>query len=47
MNGPYLLGFGPRTAQAARDLAATLHPQLKDEQLPSERGPALNEACRG
>jgi iron complex transport system substrate-binding protein len=25
MDGLYLLGFGPRTAQAARDLAADLY----------------------
>jgi iron complex transport system substrate-binding protein len=29
MDGLYLLGFGPRTAQAARDLALRLYPQLK------------------
>lgn len=28
MNGSYLLGFGPRTAQVAGDLARALHPQL-------------------
>jgi iron complex transport system substrate-binding protein len=44
MNGLYLLGFGPRTARAARDLAATLYPELKGEVLPSERSPA--EPCR-
>jgi iron complex transport system substrate-binding protein len=31
MDGLYLLGFGPRTARAAYDLAATLYPQLKAE----------------
>ncbi|MBI1203569.1 MAG: ABC transporter substrate-binding protein [Rhodopseudomonas sp.] len=36
MEGLYLLGFGPRTARAARDLAATLYPGLKTAPLPSE-----------
>jgi iron complex transport system substrate-binding protein len=35
MEGLYLLGFGPRTAQAARDLATALYPQLKADALPS------------
>lgn len=30
MDGLYLLGFGPRTALAARDLAGALYPALKD-----------------
>ena len=29
MEGTYLLGFGPRLAEAARDLAVFLHPELK------------------
>jgi iron complex transport system substrate-binding protein len=37
MDGLYLLGFGPRTARAARDLAATLYPSLGRDILPSER----------
>ncbi|MCW5692700.1 MAG: ABC transporter substrate-binding protein [Pseudolabrys sp.] len=37
MEGLYLLGFGPRTARAARDLATTLYPDLKAAPLPSER----------
>jgi iron complex transport system substrate-binding protein len=37
MDGLYLLGFGPRTATAARDLAAALYPALGGEGLPSER----------
>jgi iron complex transport system substrate-binding protein len=37
MDGLYLLGFGPRTAAAARDLAASLYPSLGRETLPSER----------
>ena len=36
MDGLYLLGFGPRTAAAARDLAAQLYPTLGTEKLPSE-----------
>ncbi len=33
--GLYLLGFGPRTAHAARDLAAALYPELKLPALPA------------
>jgi iron complex transport system substrate-binding protein len=40
MDGLYLLGFGPRTARAARDLAARLYPNLNAEALPSEQGSA-------
>jgi iron complex transport system substrate-binding protein len=40
MDGLYLLGFGPRTAAAARDLALQLYPALGREHLPSERTPA-------
>lgn len=35
MYGSYLLGFGPRTAHAARDFAAALHPQASVADLPS------------
>jgi iron complex transport system substrate-binding protein len=45
MDGLYLLGFGPRTARAARDLAAALYPSLSAAPLPSERTEAT-EACR-
>ena len=31
MDGLYLLGFGPRTAAAARDLAVSLYPELGDK----------------
>jgi len=31
MNGSYLLGFGPRTASAVRDLAASLHAETAGE----------------
>jgi len=34
MRGSYLLGFGPRTAHAARELAAHLHPQERMAELP-------------
>ena len=38
MEGLYLLGFGPRTARAARDLAVRIYPALETAPLPSERG---------
>ena len=47
MNGLYLLGFGPRTAMAARDLATTLYPTLSAGKLPSEQDDARVQACRG
>jgi iron complex transport system substrate-binding protein len=47
MNGLYLLGFGPRTALAARDLAATMYPALSPGKLPSEEDDARVQACRG
>jgi len=37
MEGLYLLGFGPRTAMAARDLARQLYPDIAGGELPSER----------
>jgi heme transport system substrate-binding protein len=46
MGGLYLLGFGPRTALAARDLATALNPARERDRLPSERGTALDQACR-
>jgi iron complex transport system substrate-binding protein len=45
MDGLYLLGFGPRSARAARDLAVALYPSLAREPMPSEGG-KLEEACR-
>ncbi len=36
MDGLYLLGFGPRTAHAARDLSLWLYPDLKSPVLPSD-----------
>ncbi len=43
MDGLYLLGFGPRSARAARDLALALNTQLSSGQCPSEKAGA--EAC--
>lgn len=37
MEGLYLLGFGPRTARAGRDLALALYPELEAASLPSEK----------
>jgi iron complex transport system substrate-binding protein len=45
MEGLYLLGFGPRTALAARDLAAALYPELPREEFPSERGDAVSQCA--
>jgi iron complex transport system substrate-binding protein len=45
MEGHYLLGFGPRTARAARDLAHALYPDAPSGELPSEHDDTL-EACR-
>jgi iron complex transport system substrate-binding protein len=38
MDGLYMLGFGPRTARAARDLAISLYPNLKAEAPASATG---------
>lgn len=46
MEGLYLLGFGPRTARAARDLAVALYPTLEAKPLPSERQAAGADKCR-
>lgn len=45
MDGAYLLSFGPRTAQAARDLAKKLYPSLASVALPSENA-GRYDACR-
>jgi iron complex transport system substrate-binding protein len=45
MEGLYLLGFGPRTARAARDLALALYPNIESERMPSEAG-AAEANCR-
>ena len=47
MEGLYLLGFGPRTARAARDLALALYPTLAGSDraaMPSEHASA-ESAC--
>jgi iron complex transport system substrate-binding protein len=46
MEGLYLLGFGPRTALAARDLAGVLYPELKTDKLPSEAAGQSAQNCR-
>ena len=46
MDGLYLLGFGPRTALAARDLAHALYPAIEAEALPSEHGIRIGDKCR-
>lgn len=46
MEGLYLLGFGPRTARAARDLAMRLYPTLAVDRLPSEQSSG-RAACDG
>jgi iron complex transport system substrate-binding protein len=43
MDGLYLLGFGPRTARAARDLAERLYPDIAGG-LPSDRA-SINDSC--
>ncbi|WP_461316050.1 heme/hemin ABC transporter substrate-binding protein [Bradyrhizobium embrapense] len=45
MDGLYLLGFGPRTAAAARDLSAKLYPALAPEAA-SFKPAALTASCR-
>jgi iron complex transport system substrate-binding protein len=44
MGALYLLGFGPRTARAARDLAVALYPTLARDTLPSDKTDTL-AAC--
>jgi iron complex transport system substrate-binding protein len=45
MDGLYLLGFGPRTASAARDLAQKLYPDLQPPQTLGAAPPAVPAAC--
>ncbi|MCC6776980.1 MAG: ABC transporter substrate-binding protein [Hyphomicrobiales bacterium] len=45
MESLYLLGFGPRTARAARDLALLLYPELGQAPMPSD-GREAEESCR-
>lgn len=40
MEGLYMLGFGPRSARAARDLAVSLYPDLKNKAPESGAAPA-------
>jgi len=44
MDGLYLLGFGPRTAAAAHDLAGRLYPALSGQQPWTSR--VLSADCR-
>ncbi len=44
MDGLYLLGFGPRTASAARDLAQKLYPDLQPQTV-GAAPPAATVAC--
>jgi iron complex transport system substrate-binding protein len=44
MDGLYLLGFGPRTARAARDLAVAVYPELAAAAPALE--PLRDDACR-
>jgi iron complex transport system substrate-binding protein len=46
MDGLYLLGFGPRSARAARDLATSIYPEIKSKPLPSEDKVAAADTCR-
>jgi iron complex transport system substrate-binding protein len=47
MEGHYLLGFGPRAARAARDLAAAFYPGLETGKFSSERGATPVDTCGG
>ena len=44
MDGLYLLGFGPRTASAARELIVTLYPELKSSE--SANRPSPSDVCQ-
>lgn len=46
MDGLYMLGFGPRTARAARDLSHWLYPDLKAIGLPSDARSPGELACK-
>ena len=45
MDGLYMLGFGPRTARAARDLSRLLYPDNTFAELPSEAGDDIGRPC--
>jgi iron complex transport system substrate-binding protein len=48
LDGLYMLGFGPRTAFAARDLAAAFYPDLARARQPATGDAAATHAeCRG
>lgn len=46
MDGLYMLGFGPRTARAARDLSRMLYPDMTFSELPSEARDDIGQSCR-
>lgn len=46
MDGLYMLGFGPRTARAARDLSRSLYPDKQFTELPSEARNDIGKSCR-
>lgn len=47
LDGLYMLGFGPRTALAARDLAAAFYPHLAAAKRPAAGELAPEQRCRG
>jgi iron complex transport system substrate-binding protein len=46
MDGLYMLGFGPRTAQAARELSLWLYPHLASSAAPSDMPAAGSKPCK-
>lgn len=46
MDGLYMLGFGPRTARAARDLSVALYPGLTNASLPSDAVNQDDKPCQ-
>jgi len=46
MDGLYMLGFGPRTARAARDLSRSLYPDKTFAELPSEGRTDVAVPCK-
>ncbi len=46
MDGLYMLGFGPRTARAARDLGRFLYPEKTFAELPSEAQDGAKPSCK-
>jgi iron complex transport system substrate-binding protein len=47
LDGLYMLGFGPRTALAAGDLAAAFYPHLADVKRPAADKLGAEQRCRG